>query len=256
MGSTEGAGKSRPKGHKKPLIRLRDCSKVHDNGTVALSGVSLAIDGGEWVTVTGRSGAGKSTLLGIIGSLDRPTSGTVTVGGQRLDGMTVRELAEFRSTTVGFVFQRYYLLPYLNVLENVTLAQHFCKGEDIAAAKEVLRGLGLGNRLDHLPDQLSGGEQQRVCIARAVINGPRVLLADEPTGNLDRVNSGSVFEALVRLHREGTTIVLVTHDSALATWGTRVVRLTDGKLVSSDAVKEGTARRSSSGAKQHVGAGP
>ena len=239
MGSTKAATKRSPKGRKESLIRLRNCSKVHDNGTVALGDVSLRIDGGEWVTITGPSGAGKSTLLGIIGSLDWPTGGTVTVGGNRLDLMGVRELAEFRSTTVGFVFQRYYLLPYLNVLENVTLAQHFCAGEDVPAATGVLRGLGLGNRLDHLPDQLSGGEQQRVCIARAVINRPRVLLADEPTGNLDRVNSRGVFEALAQLHREGTTIVLVTHNNALATWGTRVVRLADGKLVSNRAVKHG-----------------
>jgi putative ABC transport system ATP-binding protein len=196
----------------------------------ALDELTLSIGEGEWVAVTGPSGSGKTTLLNILSGLDRPTSGRVRVGGEDLAGLTARELARYRQRTVGLVFQQFHLIPYLTALENVMLAQYVHSMTDRGEAEEALRKVGLGERLGHLPSQLSGGEQQRVCIARALINQPPLILADEPTGNLDAVNEAVVMSLLADLHQRGHTLILVTHDPTIAARAGREVRLEHGRL--------------------------
>jgi putative ABC transport system ATP-binding protein len=196
----------------------------------ALDSLTLAIDEGEWVAVTGPSGSGKTTLLNILSGLDRPTSGRVRVGGVDLAALTARELAGYRQRTVGLIFQQFHLIPYLTALENVMLAQYVHSMTDRGEAEEALRRVGLGERLTHLPSQLSGGEQQRVCIARALINQPPLILADEPTGNLDAVNEAIVMSLLADLHQRGHTLVLVTHDPTIASRANREIRLEHGRL--------------------------
>src|ERR1700681_888033 len=200
----------------------------------ALDELTLAIDEGEWVAVTGPSGSGKTTLLNILSGLDRPTSGTVRVGGVDLADLSARELAGYRQRTVGLVFQQFHLIPYLTAVENVMLAQYVHSTTDRGEAEEALRHAGLGERLGHLPSELSGGEQQRVCIARALINQPPMILADEPTGNLDAVNEAVVMTLLADLHRRGHTLVLVTHDPTIAARAGREVRLEHGRLARLD----------------------
>jgi putative ABC transport system ATP-binding protein len=196
----------------------------------ALDEITLAIEPGEWVAVTGPSGSGKTTLLNILSGLDRPTAGRVRVGGTDLAQLGARELARYRQQTVGLVFQQFHLIPYLTALENVMLAQYVHSMTDRDEAIAALRRVGLGERLQHLPSQLSGGEQQRVCIARALINQPPLILADEPTGNLDAINEAVVMTLLSDLHRRGHTLVLVTHDPSIAARATREVRLEHGRL--------------------------
>jgi putative ABC transport system ATP-binding protein len=196
----------------------------------ALDDVTLTIEPGEWVAVTGPSGSGKTTLLNILSGLDRPTAGRVRVGGTDLAQLSARELARYRQQTVGLVFQQFHLIPYLTALENVMLAQYVHSMTDRDEAVAALRRVGLGERLQHLPSQLSGGEQQRVCIARALINQPPLILADEPTGNLDAINEAVVMTLLSDLHRRGHTLVLVTHDPSIAARASREVRLEHGRL--------------------------
>src|SRR3954453_93748 len=196
----------------------------------ALDELTLAIEEGDWVAVTGPSGSGKTTLLNILSGLDRPTSGKVWVGGVDLATLSSRELARYRQQTVGLIFQQFHLIPYLTALENVMLAQYVHSMTDRGEAEEALRRVGLGERLGHLPSQLSGGEQQRVCIARALINQPPLILADEPTGNLDAVNGGVVRSLLAHLHQRGHTLILVTHDSSIAARAAREIRLEHGRL--------------------------
>ena len=196
----------------------------------ALDELTLAIGEGEWVAVTGPSGSGKTTLLNILSGLDRPTAGTVRVGGVDLAGLSRNELARYRQRTVGLVFQQFHLIPYLTALENVMLAQYVHSMTDRGEAEEALRRVGLGERLGHLPSQLSGGEQQRVCIARALINQPPLILADEPTGNLDAVNEAVVMTLLNDLHQRGHTLILVTHDPTIAARADREIRLEHGRL--------------------------
>jgi putative ABC transport system ATP-binding protein len=195
----------------------------------ALDELTLTIEQGDWVAVTGPSGSGKTTLLNILSGLDRPTSGTVRVGGVDLADLTARELAGYRQRTVGLVFQQFHLIPYLTALENVMLAQYVHSMTDRGEAEEALRRVGLGERLGHLPSQLSGGEQQRVCIARALINQPPLILADEPTGNLDAVNEAVVMSLLADLHQRGHTLILVTHDPSIAARASREIRLEHGR---------------------------
>ncbi len=195
----------------------------------ALDELTLTIEEGDWVAVTGPSGSGKTTLLNILSGLDRPTSGTVRVGGVDLAGLSARELAGYRQRTVGLVFQQFHLIPYLTALENVMLAQYVHSMTDRGEAEEALRRVGLGERLSHLPSQLSGGEQQRVCIARALINQPPLILADEPTGNLDAVNEAVVMSLLADLHQRGHTLILVTHDPSIAARAAREIRLEHGR---------------------------
>jgi putative ABC transport system ATP-binding protein len=199
----------------------------------ALDDLSLSIDKGEWVAVTGPSGSGKTTLLNVLSGLDRPTSGSVRVGGVDLSALSGRERARYRQQTVGLIFQQFHLIPYLTALENVMLAQYVHSITDRREASEALVQVGLEDRLDHLPSQLSGGEQQRVCIARALINQPPLILADEPTGNLDAVNEAVVMSLLADLHHRGHTLVLVTHAPAIAARASREIRLEHGRLAAS-----------------------
>jgi putative ABC transport system ATP-binding protein len=205
----------------------------------AVDDLNLTIETGEWVAVTGPSGSGKTTLLNILSGLDRPSAGRVRVGGEDLGSLTARELARYRQRTIGLVFQQFHLIPYLTALENVMLAQYVHSMTDRAEAEEALRRVGLGERLHHLPSQLSGGEQQRVCIARALINQPPLILADEPTGNLDAVNEAVVMSILGDLHQRGHTLILVTHDPSIASRAGREIRLEHGRLAS--AGEAGTA---------------
>jgi putative ABC transport system ATP-binding protein len=196
---------------------------------LALDDLTLDIAPGEWVAVTGPSGSGKTTLLNVLAGLDRPSAGRVRVGGVDLASLGNRELARYRQRTVGLIFQQFHLISYLTALENVMLAQFVHSTTDRGEAEEALRQVGLGERLGHLPSELSGGEQQRVCIARALINQPSLILADEPTGNLDAVNEAIVMTLLTDLNRRGHTLVLVTHDPTIAARAGREVRLEHGR---------------------------
>ena len=220
-----------------PLIRLADVRRAFPLGgrTVeALRGVSLDVAAGEYVAVVGPSGCGKSTLLNVLGAVDRPTTGTVTVDGRELGAMRDREATEFRLRRVGFVFQRFYLMPTLTARENVELPMaeaRVARAERRARAAELLAYVGLGERAEHRPAQLSGGEQQRVAIARALANRPALLLADEPTGELDARTGEEIIALFARLNADGTTLVVVTHDEKLAAATRRVVHMRDGVVV-------------------------
>ena len=196
----------------------------------ALGGVSFAVESGEWVALMGPSGSGKTTLINILGGLDTLTSGHVVVDGVDLSTLRENELVRYRAEKVGFVFQQFHLVPYLTALENVMLAQYFHSVTDEKQAQEALKRVGLGDRLTHLPAQLSGGEQQRVAIARALINHPKLILADEPTGNLDEANEAIVIQIFRELHKNGHTILMVTHDPDIARQADRRIELAHGHL--------------------------
>ena len=196
----------------------------------ALSDASFSIVAGEWIAITGPSGSGKSTLVNLIGCLDRPTSGELRIDNIDVALMSATELDRFRADKIGFIFQQFHLIPYLSAIENVMLAQYFHSMTNEAEAKAALGRVGLGDRIHHLPSELSGGEQQRVCIARALINDPPILLADEPTGNLDAANQTIVAELLRDLHRQGHTIVMVTHDPEMAALAQPKIALGHGKV--------------------------
>ncbi len=201
------------------------------SGTVrALDTATFSIVAGEWVAITGPSGSGKSTLVNLLGCLDRPTSGELKIDNVDVSFMSPGELDRFRADKIGFVFQQFHLIPYLNAVENVMLAQYFHSMTDEREAEAALDRVGLGARARHLPSELSGGEQQRVCIARALINHPPILLADEPTGNLDAANQRIVIDLLRGLHSEGHTIVMVTHDPEMASLASRRIALNHGKV--------------------------
>jgi ABC-type lipoprotein export system ATPase subunit len=217
------------------MIETRELVKLYGDGAQvrALDGVSMAIRAGEFVAVMGPSGSGKSTLLNMIGALDRPTSGLVLIDGQDL--AKVRDLDRFRARTVGFVFQMHNLIPTLTARENVEVPM---RGQPIGVrarherSSELLELVGLGGRMNHLPNQLSGGERQRVAIARSLANRPRLILADEPTGNLDSQSGGEVITLMRRLNGElGTTFIVVTHDEAVARQTDRILMMQDGKIV-------------------------
>jgi putative ABC transport system ATP-binding protein len=221
-----------------PLIELAGVERVYRMGKVgyaALRGVDLEIEAGEMVAVVGPSGSGKTTILNLITGIDRPTAGTVTVGGRRLGEMSDEELAVWRGANVGIVFQFFQLLPTLSALENAVLPLDFArwrsKRERFARARHNLELVGLGDKGDHLPAELSGGEQQRVAIARSLAADPGLVVGDEPTGNLDTVTAGEMFELLERLNREGKTVLYVTHDLELAGRAQRVVTIRDGLVV-------------------------
>jgi putative ABC transport system ATP-binding protein len=201
---------------------------------LALDGVDLEIAEGEWLAVTGPSGSGKTTLLNLLSGLDRPTAGSLWVAGEDVGRLPASRLARYRQRRVGLIFQQFHLMPYLTAVENVMLAQYVHSVTDRGEAERALAEVGLADRLRHLPAQLSGGEQQRVCIARALINQPALLLADEPTGNLDADNEARVLDLLAALHREGRTVVLVTHSPAVAARADREVRLDHGRVVTGD----------------------
>ena len=206
----------------------------------AVRGVSLEVTAGEYVAIVGPSGCGKSTLLHLIGVVDQPTGGTVSVNGERVDRMADADATRFRLRNIGFVFQRFYLMPALTAAENVELPMAEAglkKADRRARARELLAYVGLAGRVDHRPSQLSGGEQQRVAIARALANRPALLLADEPTGELDARTGAEVIDLLGRLNADGTTVIVVTHDEKLAHAARRVVHMSDGTIV------DDTARR-------------
>ena len=212
------------------FIEVEGLTKTYSASLNALHQVSFAVEKGEWIAVMGPSGSGKSTLLNILGGLDAPTSGRVVLDGQDISTLSGNDLARFRAEKIGFVFQQFHLVPYLTALENVMLAQYFHSLSDEREATQALGRVGLGDRLRHLPSQLSGGEQQRVCVARALINQPNAILADEPTGNLDEVNETLVMGLLTELHRDGHTIVLVTHDPEIGRMAERRIELHHGRL--------------------------
>jgi putative ABC transport system ATP-binding protein len=222
----------------RPLIELAGVEKVYRMGKVdspALRGVDVRIDGGEMVAVVGPSGSGKSTILNMITGIDRPTAGTVTFDGARLDQMSEEQLAVWRGANVGIIFQFFQLLPTLSALENAVLPLDFIrrgsKRERFARARHNLDLVGLGDKADHLPAELSGGEQQRVAIARALAADPTLIVGDEPTGNLDTVTAAEMFELLQRLNQEGKTVLFVTHDRELAARAHRIVEIRDGRVV-------------------------
>jgi putative ABC transport system ATP-binding protein len=220
------------------IIELAGVQKTYRSGRVefrALGGVDLAIGPGEMVAITGPSGSGKSTIVNLIAGIDRPSAGTVTVGGSRLDRMSEEQLAVWRGRTVGVVFQFFQLMPTLTAAENATLPLDLAhlgpSRERRARATHNLASVGLGDRVDRLPLELSGGEQQRVAIARAMACEPPILLGDEPTGNLDTERAGEMLDLLKTLNDRGTTIVYVTHDPTLATQASRIVGVRDGLIV-------------------------
>jgi putative ABC transport system ATP-binding protein len=196
----------------------------------AVDALSFRIERGEWVALMGPSGSGKTTLINILGGLDTLTSGRVVVDDVDLAKLTENQLVRYRAEKIGFVFQQFHLVPYLTALENVMLAQYFHSVTDEAQAAQALHRVGLGDRLTHLPAQLSGGEQQRVAIARALINQPKLILADEPTGNLDEANEAIVLEIFRELHSSGHTILMVTHDPDIARQADRRIELAHGRL--------------------------
>ena len=221
-----------------PLIVLAGVEKVYRMGRVdyrALRGVDLAIDTGEMVAVVGPSGSGKTTILNLVTGIDRPTTGTVTVEGRRIDTLSEEELAVWRGANVGIIFQFFQLLPTLSALENAVLPLDFARrGSKKERYERALRNLelvGLGDKGDHLPAELSGGEQQRVAIARSLAADPKLIVGDEPTGNLDTVTAAEMFELLARLNAEGKTVLYVTHDLELAERAHRVVTIRDGLVV-------------------------
>lgn len=222
----------------RPLIELAGIEKVFHTGKVdyrALQGVDLTIAEGEMAAVVGPSGSGKSTILNMITGIDRPTAGTVTFDGRRLDEMSEEQLAVWRGENVGIIFQFFQLLPTLSALENAVLPLDFLhkgsKRERFDQARRNLELVGLGDKVDNLPAELSGGEQQRVAIARSLAADPRLIVGDEPTGNLDSVTAAEMFELLERLNREGKTILFVTHDRDLAARAPRVIEIRDGRVV-------------------------
>jgi putative ABC transport system ATP-binding protein len=220
------------------IISASDVTKVYDGGTRALDGVSLDIAEGEWTSIVGPSGSGKTTLLNILSCLDSPTGGSVTIDGTAVAGLGQDDLTRFRKRHIGLIFQQYHLVPYLTALENVMMAQYFHSIVDEEEATEALREVGMGHRLHHLPRQLSGGEQQRVCIARALVNEPSILLADEPTGNLDQENGRTVLEIIRSLQEEGRTVIMVTHNPEISRMGDRIIEIVDGRIRSDRRTKE------------------
>jgi len=224
-----------------PMIRLERVRKVYsaraegDGSTInALDGVSLTVPAGEWIAMMGPSGSGKSTLVNLIGCLDRPSSGEIWLDGSNVAAMNAQELNRVRAEKLGFVFQQFHLIPYLTALENLMLSQYFHSMTDEKEALAALERVGLKDRATHLPAHLSGGEQQRVCIARALINDPKIILADEPTGNLDAENQAIVLRLLRELHQQGRTIVMVTHDPVVAQMADRRIELRHGRIASMD----------------------
>ena len=213
-----------------PFIEAEGITKLYGPSLRALDHVSLTVEKGEWVAVMGPSGSGKSTLMNILGCLDSPSQGVIRVDGLDLASLSPRELARYRAEKVGFIFQQFHLVPYLTALENVMLAQYFHSLADEQEAAAALSAVGMGDRLHHLPSQLSGGEQQRVCVARALINQPNLILADEPTGNLDEVNETIVMGLLTELHRQGHTLIMVTHDPEIGRMAERRIELHHGHL--------------------------
>lgn len=220
------------------MIELQDIRRTYQVGGQiinALDGVNLEIAEGEFLAIMGRSGSGKSTLLNMLGCMDRPDGGEYRLDGQAVSAMNDDQLSDFRNRYIGFIFQSFHLLPRLTTLENVLLPRRYheqgFRDEDNERARELLDRVDLGDRLDHRPNELSGGQRQRVAIARALINQPRLLLADEPTGNLDSRTSDAIMGQLQELNRDGQTIVMVTHEQEIADFARRQIHMVDGKII-------------------------
>jgi putative ABC transport system ATP-binding protein len=211
------------------LLELKDISKVYGQ-LKALQNINLTVKQGEWLAIMGPSGSGKTTMMNIIGCMDRPSSGEVILDGVDISRESGRNLTAVRRDKIGLIFQQFHLVNYLTALENVMVAQYYHSMPDEKEALEALERVGLAARAKHLPSQLSGGEQQRVCIARALINYPMLILADEPTGNLDEANEQIVIDIFKQLHAEGSTIIVVTHDPEVAEDAERTVVLEHGRL--------------------------
>lgn len=226
------------------MIHIQNLNKIYKNGSIsvhALKDVDLGIKKGEFVGIMGPSGSGKSTFMNILGCLDRATSGVYTLDGEKIEDLSDNELAEIRNQKIGFVFQSFNLLPRTSALKNVELPMLYArinKKERRQRALEALERVGLGDRIDHNPNELSGGQKQRVAIARALVNNPSIILADEPTGNLDSKSGQEVMELFKELNREGVTIILVTHEPEIARQTKRIVSFRDGEIISDEIVKE------------------
>ncbi|PHI12468.1 ABC transporter ATP-binding protein [Fusobacterium polymorphum] len=212
------------------LLEVKNVSKIYGD-LHALKEVSFQVRKGEWVAIMGSSGSGKSTMMNIIGCMDKPSIGEVILDGQDITKESQNSLTKIRREKIGLIFQQFHLIPYLTALENVMVAQYYHSIPDEQEALHALERVGLKDRAKHLPSQLSGGEQQRVCIARALINSPEIILADEPTGNLDEVNEKIVIDILTQLHKEGSTIIVVTHDLEVGDVAERKIILEYGKIV-------------------------
>ena len=224
------------------ILSLRDVQRTYGEPPVAAcAGVSLEIDYGEFVAIVGPSGSGKSTLLNLIGTLDRPSSGTVEIDGVDVGSLSDAKLSALRASRIGFVFQQFHLADGVNAVDNVAdglLYSGVPRSERRRRARAALKRVGLAHRLDHRPHQMSGGERQRVAIARAVVGEPPLLLADEPTGNLDSTSGASIVELLHELHAQGTTIIVITHDNELAAQLPRQIAIRDGRIVGDSSLKE------------------
>ncbi len=216
------------------MIELKDIEKIYLRGServYALRGISFSVMPGDFISITGPSGSGKTTLLHLIGCLDKPTKGTIKIDGVEVGNMKESDLLMIRRQKIGFVFQQFYLIPRLSVLENVMLPLIFAgKKKGLDKITSIIETVGLKDRIYHNPNQLSGGEMQRVAVARALINDPDILLADEPTGNLDTENSEKIFELLMSLNSKGLTVIMVTHNSELAGRAKSIIRLKDGGI--------------------------
>lgn len=211
------------------ILEVNDVSKNYDS-LYALSNINMSVGEGKWLSIMGPSGSGKSTLMNIIGCMDKPSKGSVILDGQDITKLSLTELTAIRRDKIGLIFQQFHLVSYLTALENVMLAQYYHSMVDESEALSALERVGLAARAKHLPNQLSGGEQQRVCIARALINYPKLILADEPTGNLDEANESLVLDLLHQLHEEGSSIIVVTHSPEVAKHAETTVVLEHGKV--------------------------
>ncbi len=211
------------------ILKLQGVSKIYGN-LHALSKIDLEVEKGEWLAIMGPSGSGKTTMMNIIGCMDTASEGTVILDGKDISKESREDLTVTRRDKIGLIFQQFHLVNYLTALENVMVAQYYHSLPDEEEAMDALREVGLGDRANHLPSQLSGGEKQRVCIARALINHPKLILADEPTGNLDEANEGIVVDILRKLHKKGSTIIVVTHDPEVGDVAERTITLEYGKI--------------------------
>mgnify|MGYP002624534136 CR=1 FL=1 len=219
------------------LLELKNVSKIYGN-LKALDNVSLTVEKGDWLAIMGPSGSGKSTMMNIIGCMDSATSGEIILDGVDISKESQSSLTAIRRDKIGLIFQQFHLISYLTALENVMVAQYYHSMPDEKEALKALALVGLADRAKHYPSQLSGGEQQRVCIARALINSPEIILADEPTGNLDEANENIVLDIFKQLHKEGKTLIVVTHDQEVGQVAERIIKLEHGKIADDFKVEE------------------
>ena len=218
------------------ILKLVDVSKIYGE-LKALDKINLSVEKGEWISIMGPSGSGKTTMMNIIGAMDKPSLGEVILDGEDIAKKSPKELTVIRRDKIGLIFQQFHLVNYLSALENVMMSQYYHSMPDAQEAMEALAAVGLADRAKHLPNQLSGGEQQRVCIARALINHPTILIADEPTGNLDEKNEYIVLDIFEKLHNAGSTIIVVTHDPEVGEESERMITLEHGKITKEEKMK-------------------